>query len=135
MSLMPFALSAALLLAGAQKSGATKQVSAGREFSLKMGQRARLRDGRLTVRFASVAEDSRCPAKVDCVWAGNAKVSLVVQSPGGRATTVELNTNSEPKTGSSSGYEISLKRLDPHPQSGTKINQKDYAATLILRRK
>ena len=34
--------------------------------------------GGLSVRFAEVAEDSRCPQNTPCVWEGRARVGLVV---------------------------------------------------------
>lgn len=135
MGLTPFVLSAALLFACAQKSGGARQVAAGREFQLRAGQSASLKGAGVKVRFASVAEDSRCPLNVQCVWAGNAKVAVVLQRGGGRPTTVELNTNLEPKAVSWMNYEISLTKLSPHPQSDAKINPKQYTATLVVRRK
>ena len=137
MSLTPFALSAALLFAGAPPkwSGGVKHVSLGREFQLRVGQWARLRDGRLKVRFASVGEDSRCPEKVSCVWAGNAKISVVVQSWGGKQTTAELNTNLEPRASSTANYEVALRNLSPYPRANAEIRRKDYVATLVIRQK
>jgi hypothetical protein len=46
-------------------------------FTLGPGESARV-GGEYVVRFDSVAEDSRCPEGVECVWAGNAAVMLTV---------------------------------------------------------
>lgn len=135
MSVWLFSLCLALMVACAQQSGGGGQASVGQEFSLRAGRQAELKGARLKVRFVGVAEDSRCPTGVDCIWAGNARVSLVVQRAGGPATTVELNTNVEPKAVSAEGYELALTSLSPYPQSGAKIDPKDYTATLVLRRK
>jgi hypothetical protein len=52
------------------------------EFKLKVGESAKaLREG-LKVEFDSVAEDSRCPRGVTCIWAGNAKILLKVEKDG-----------------------------------------------------
>ncbi|HYP52426.1 MAG TPA: hypothetical protein VEQ42_02740 [Pyrinomonadaceae bacterium] len=136
MSVWLFSLGLALMVACAQQSGGgAGQASLGQEFRLKAGREAELKAARLKVRFASVSEDSRCPTGVDCIWAGNARVSLVVQRAGGKQTTVELNTNVEPKAVSADGYELALTNLDPYPQSGAKIDPKDYTATLVVRQK
>lgn len=136
MCVLVLVLGAALALwADAPQAGAGKRVAAGREFQLRVGQSARLADGRLRVRFASVEEDSRCPVGVDCVWAGNARIRVVLQPAGGRAATLELNTGAEPRAASAAGYEISLKNLTPHPRAGAKIERRRYAATLVVSRK
>lgn len=128
-------LGAALMLACAGQAGGGRQAEAGREFKLKAGQTARLRGERVRVRFAAVAEDSRCPQGVVCVWAGNAKVSLVLEREGGGRAGVELNTGVEPKVASAHGYEIRLVGLSPHPRADAKIDPKEYVATLVVSRK
>lgn len=134
MGVWMFSVCLALMVACAHDSGGGAEVSPGREFKLKAGGEARVKGAPVKVRFASVAEDSRCPRGVDCVWAGNARVSLVVEAAG-RATSVELNTNVEPKAASAEGYELALVDLSPYPRADEKINPKDYAATLVVRRK
>lgn len=46
------------------------------------GQMARAGD--LTVRPIALLEDSRCPASVQCVWAGQVRISAEVVSANGR---------------------------------------------------
>jgi len=134
MYLTLFSLCAALMLSCAGQAGGGKQVTAGQEFKLKVGQEVRLKAERVKVRFASVVEDSRCPEGVDCIWAGNAKVSLVLEREGGARRVVELNTNVEPKTAAAEGYEVRLTNLSPYPQAEKKIDPKQYAATLVVGR-
>lgn len=135
MSLKLFFFGLALSLACAHQPVDAKPLPQKHEIRLKMGQSKWVKAGRLKVRFVSVVEDSRCPVGVNCIWAGNAKVSVVLQKAGGRQTVVELNTGVEPRVGSASGYEISLTKLTPHPRAETKINPKTYTATFTLRRK
>ena len=37
-----------------------------------------------TLQFDSILEDSRCPIDVMCFWEGNARISFVLEEPGGR---------------------------------------------------
>lgn len=134
MGVWVFSFCLALMVACAHESGGAGEAAPGQEFKLKAGREARLKGAAVKVRFASVAEDSRCPRGVDCVWAGNARVALVVEA-GGRTANVELNTNVEPKSASAEGYELALTDLSPYPRADEKINPKDYTATLVVRRK
>ena len=102
------------------------------EFKLKMGESAKSKPEGLEVEFHSVAEDSRCPKGVTCMWAGNAKVLLKVKKNGGKPVDVELNTNSNPKTANYLDYELRLKELKPYPESDVTIKPSDYEVTLTL---
>lgn len=42
------------------------------------------------ITFAEVLEDSRCPRTVECVWAGRAKVKVIVQKAGSEAVSKEV---------------------------------------------
>ncbi|HEX9950379.1 MAG TPA: hypothetical protein VGB53_01305 [Rubricoccaceae bacterium] len=55
---------------GAADAAATDSVR------IALGETAQV--GAVPVRFVSVVEDSRCPPDVSCVWAGRARVQLVV---------------------------------------------------------
>jgi len=63
-----------------------------REVSLRKGQKTTLRAEKITIKFDSVVEDSRCPEGTNCIWAGNAKIRLMVSKAGKRAKAIELNT-------------------------------------------
>lgn len=62
----------------------------------ELGQTAALRVGEtaqtegLTITFVRIAEDSRCPANVDCAWSGQVVVELLVAAPGHEPETVSL---------------------------------------------
>ena len=68
----------------------------GQPFSLRVGQRIGLKRAGLRIRFVAVTEDSRCPAGVTCVWAGNAKVQIEVGSNHRDSQTLTLNTAGVP---------------------------------------
>lgn len=47
-------------------------------------------DGALAVTFSDLAEDSRCPLDVDCVWSGMVTVLLTVAAEGQPAETITM---------------------------------------------
>ena len=103
-------------------------------FDLRGGETASLSGGDLTVTFESVPADSRCPTNVTCVWAGDAIVQLRTRSDAAAEGRSELHTNDGPKEAAYAGYRIVLKKLEPQPRDGTKLEPRDYVATLIVSR-
>lgn len=133
-----FLLVFALLAAGCGKEtillpqAPSVDVAAGEAFALKLGHVAELRGEGLTVTFAAVPEDSRCPVGVACVWAGNAKVKLQVHRHRMATEEMILNTSLEPRQGSYHGTEIRLVSLSPSPREGSSIDPAQYVATLQI---
>ena len=99
---------------------------------MRIGESAKAIHEGLKVEFDSVAEDSRCPKDVNCIWAGNAKILLKVEKDAGKPTNVELNTNINPKTSRYLQYELRLKELKPYPESNSTIKASDYEVTLTV---
>ena len=98
-----------------------------------------MKDTSLHLRFTNVLEDSRCPKRVTCVWTGEARIELLVQSDGRNPTTVQFNTNPAPgqnvQTAKVDGYTIELKSLDPYPQTPDESTPlEEYSATLSVKR-
>jgi len=75
--------------------------------------------GRFSVKFVSVLEDSRCPIRTNCVWAGNAKVKIQVSSKR-EAKDLEINTNLAPRSIQYRGYNIKIVSLSPKPGENSK---------------
>lgn len=105
------------------------------EFDIRVGQWVTIEGERLRVTFNRVAEDSRCPEGVQCVWAGNAKVVLRLSKARKRASTMSLNTGVDPKLAAYRGYEVKLVKLDPYPKEGRPVRKRDYVATLVVSRR
>ena len=108
----------------------------GQEFKLRVGQRAAVEGEGFSVRFASVTNDSRCPADVTCVWAGNAEV-LIEAETGGSWAGLKLNTHGGdrfPKEGRHRQYSIGLVALKPRPHKDGAVKAADYVATLVIRK-
>src|SRR5262249_59378169 len=78
--------------------------------------------------------DSRCPVNVTCVWAGDATVQLRTRSEAAAEGRPELHTNNGPKEAAYAGFRIVLQKLEPQPRDGTKLEPRDYVATLIVSR-
>lgn len=88
---------------------------------------------KLTVKFFSLIEDSRCPEGVNCIHAGNAQIKIEV-SKNGEKKIFEVNTNIGPKGATFDGYAIELISLTPVPKENIRINRNGYVATFVVSR-
>jgi hypothetical protein len=84
------------------------------------------------IKFAEMVEDSRCPADVNCIWAGNAKVKIELRRGRGQSKTFELNSTTTPNVIEYNGYEIKLKELTPHTQTNFRIDPDKYEAVFEI---
>src|SRR5438270_602256 len=82
-----------------------QHVALNQEFEIKVGQQVLVENEGLKINFQVVAEDSRCPVNVKCVWTGNAKVVLRLSKAGKHNATINLNTGLDPKHLSYQGYD------------------------------
>jgi hypothetical protein len=106
-----------------------------REFKVHYGQELTVKGHDLNITFASVLDDSRCPAHVKCVWEGDAKILMRVKQANAEESQLELHTNPRfTQQGDYQQYVIRLVALDPHPSSYFKTPQHDYIATLLVRK-
>ena len=106
----------------------------GQQFAIKVGQELKLADADLQVKFVAVSQDSRCPADVNCVWAGQAEVVLNVKHNNcTSALTLTLPKNNQASDeGKAGGFRLKLVKLDPYPRTDQKISPNDYRASLIV---
>ncbi len=107
----------------------TSSVPLDQDFELRPGQTVKIAGTGQSITFEAVAEDSRCPASVQCVWAGNARVSLRV-GEGGRDSVLTLNTGVEPRRVSIGKISLELKAVTPGPSAGTATPASTYRVTL-----
>lgn len=110
----------------------TNQHPYGDDFVLQHGQRA-LVGGETLVRFIGIAEDSRCPSDVECVWEGNARADLEMRVSGYDPVRFSLNTH----TGFTNdtvinGVRIQLLDVMPYPKSTVSIDPKAYSVRLVV---
>jgi hypothetical protein len=115
-------------------NAAGNQARAGQEFTIKVGQQLKLDGADLALKFVAVPQDSRCPANVNCVWAGDAEVAL--ESVHDKCTTaLKLHTHQGSSTsneGKVGAFRVKLVKLDPYPHTERKISPSDYVATLLV---
>ena len=112
-------------------AAASASVSLDQPFTLRVGRSATVAGEGLTVSFEGVPSDSRCPTGVQCVWAGNAVVQVVL-SKDGKAFGAELHTNLDPKSVDYLNYNVALVSLAPYPTSTNPIAQSQYRATFVV---
>lgn len=93
--------------------------------TIKFGKQKKFSASKLTVKFLSIVEDSRCPQNVQCIQAGNARIKVEI-SNGTTKEVFEMNTTIGPKGASFSGFAIYLDELAPMTKKNVKIKQKDY---------
>jgi hypothetical protein len=101
---------------------------------LKRGQQKSAAKGDVILRFLSVIEDSRCPTDVNCVWAGNAKIEVLITDKRGGTKKAVMNTTRGPLGDQHNGYAIYLTSLTPTPKSGKTIKKQSYVATFNVTR-
>jgi len=101
------------------------------QVSVRLNKQAKASRSKLTIKFVAV-EDSRCPQDVNCVWAGNAKVTVKVTNRRGESKTFDLNTNLDAKSVKFDGYEIKLGNVTPYPRSNVRINPSGYTASFTV---
>lgn len=98
---------------------------------LAPGQTANVPGSGWRLRFDEVTSDSRCPADVTCVWAGEATLRLIAQHTDGRTVAVEVTTPGKPALLDNLTVEIVV--LTPTPRSGSTIRPADYRARIAVR--
>jgi hypothetical protein len=109
-------------------------VVAGKPFPLALGESVSVNGGIFAIDFLRVSEDSRCPVNTQCVWEGNARISLKVWEYT-RGRELELNTNGRFPTRATvgentRGITVELRGLEPAPRTDTPTV--GYVATLLV---
>ena len=87
------------------------------------GENKFLPEYQMNVTFKNIAEDSRCPEGVTCVWQGAAVANIEFMGTTTRPMTIPLATTenagrSYHKSALFNGYRISLVEVNPAPASG-----------------
>jgi hypothetical protein len=100
---------------------------------VQLGQSRAAQSGRITVRFISVVEDSRCPMNARCIWAGNARVRLAV-SRGRSSRTIVLNSNKGEQSAEAFGFKIEFADLQPQKGAPRPMSRRPQTVTLNVER-
>jgi len=111
---------------------ADQTAAIGESFRLPRGKTAEIQGRNLRIRFEEVLEDSRCPAGVQCVWAGDARVVLRLTQSGREASVDTLRLTLEPHAVTYGGYVVRLEGLEPSRQRDTLPRPDAYVAALVV---
>jgi hypothetical protein len=103
-------------------------------FSLPLGKTATVNGTSVRITFNRVADDSRCPLDVQCVWAGDAKIELTVAGQGGRADPKVISITPPNNEAASGNLRIRLVGLAPAPRQSEPPASRAYVAQLIVTR-
>jgi hypothetical protein len=77
-----------------------------------------------------VVSDSRCPVDVTCVWAGEIRIALALESPQSEAPRLEFELTTTAPKATARGLEIELLGALPAPHSKKTIAPADYRVSL-----
>ena len=113
---------AAALTAGCVTSSVVSQNGVA---EVKLGQTADFGEAKVTV--VKLLEDSRCPERVQCVWAGQVKVAVRIENRDG--TSVRDLTTEAPIQAGGGGI-LELRSVWPAKVAGRTISNGDYRFTL-----
>ncbi|HYC34289.1 MAG TPA: hypothetical protein VEC13_01000 [Candidatus Paceibacterota bacterium] len=91
--------------------------------TVKLLERAEFKE--ISILPRKVAEDSRCPSDVNCVWAGQTKVEADITTLKGLTVHTFLNNESF----MIEGYKVTLEKVEPYPKTPGKIAESDYRFT------
>jgi hypothetical protein len=124
--------------AGAGGDGPPQVSSPVHAIVLARGGKAVIADESLTVELAEI-NDSRCPAKVTCIWAGHATVTLQVGKRGSPAGRVVIGTEAPssmdlPTDADYGGYLFHLVELEPGNADGSTQAASSQRATITVSR-
>jgi len=100
---------------------------------LATGLVADLPNGR-SIELVGVTGDSRCPADVQCVWAGEATVLLEWVAPGDTRRVPVILSPARGSAATPDGMTLRVLELSPATRSGTTIPAADYVATVVVER-
>lgn len=91
--------------------------------TVKLLERAEFKE--VSIMPRKVAEDSRCPSDVECIWAGQTKVEADITTLKGMTAHTFVNN----ETFLIEGYKVTLEKVDPYPKAPGKIADANYQFT------
>lgn len=106
----------------------------GGSFTLALGETASVKGTHARITLRAVRDDSRCPVDVTCVWAGDAKIELVISRKGSPDETRVLSiapANNETQVGN---LRIRFVSLAPVPRQAEPPSARKYRAELVVDR-
>jgi hypothetical protein len=111
-------------------AGTPQQAQVGDTVRLKLGTSARIGNTGITVTFAAVEGDSRCPIDALCVWAGDAEVRIDFRAPSQPKSSAQLHTFTEPRLVEYNGFVFRLVEVAPARKASEVPRLQDYVVAL-----
>lgn len=99
-------------------------------FTLAPGESTNVEAAAMRVTFRSVVRDSRCPADVLCVWAGEAVLAFDVRRTDADGSSHQLTTTPSKSAAMIGSYRLELEQVTPYRFVSIPIEPEDYRATL-----
>jgi hypothetical protein len=121
-----------LLIAGCAGPTQPDRVPTDKPFDLRIGESVVTTDD-IRIAFDAVRSDSRCPADVNCIRAGEAVIALTLSRVGELPVGRELETTPERSSTTFLNFTITLSSLQPYPRSDRQTRSEDYVATFVVR--
>jgi hypothetical protein len=124
-------LIAIMLLSGIACNQTTANL--GHEFSLYIGESARIQGEELQLKFLNVIGDSRCPKGATCVWQGEVSctVEITYYESLHRLILTQPGLTDEPSSQPFEEYQITF-HLEPYPEVGRTISENEYQLLLVV---
>lgn len=88
------------------------------QIKVPLGQTVTVPETAGSVRFVAVTEDSRCPANVQCLWAGLAAIELAVKVDDVETRIVLKTDPLNARAASVAGFRLEIVGLAPLPVAG-----------------
>jgi hypothetical protein len=101
-------------------------------FNISLNQPAQNADGSVQLSLTNLLEDSRCPAGVECVWAGQVRVEIEVivdDVTSGTTLTYQSGQSISVDVGD---FQISLTDVSPEPEPDNSLDAQDYRFSLTV---
>jgi len=98
-----------------------RTVALGETFTIQVGESVSVSGAGLMVTFVSVVEDSRCPAGVQCIQAGNGAISVSMAKAGGAPAGLTLNTTEGPRSATYGTNTVELVQLFRGPVARLRV--------------
>jgi hypothetical protein len=104
----------------------------GQAFALPLGMTAAVKGSDVRLTFKDVRTDSRCPVDVQCVWAGEAKIGVVVSGTGTTEETKVLSLAPADSEARAGNLRIRFVGLAPVPRQADAGTARAYVAQLVV---
>jgi hypothetical protein len=101
-------------------------------FRLHIDEGAFLPSENLRIYVRNVTEDSRCPSDITCVWAGQARVELVILKNSEVIAKHAALVDGEDLI--LQNYRLRVETLEPYPISTKRILPSEYVATVVVQK-